>query len=407
MVRLRGPGREKKMTATVHPESVLRPRLAVTALFLANGNAIGLWAASIAPIKLGFGLSDFELSMVLLAFAVGAILSMTVTGHIQARFGSARVALWSSIVFALVLPLPALMPNLVTLAVAILIFGACNGAMDVAMNGHGAVVERLNGRPIMSSFHAAFSLGCLLGSGIGRLILSSGHGPLGTMGAASAFALVLILGFATSLPVRAEGTAEPPVGFAWPSRAVLLVGGLCFLCMFAEGAVAEWSGVYLVSAAAATTAVATSGYSGFAFAMTVGRLLGDRIVHRLGAARVVSFGAALATVGLALTLAVPRVEIAVIGYALAGIGIANIVPVLFSAGGNAVAGHPGVGVAMAATCGYAGFLLSPPLIGVFAEVFSLRVSLMSLALALAIVALGAPRVLGKTGASLDRSPVEG
>src|SRR3569623_3475247 len=230
------------MSAVSQPASVLRPRLAVTALFLANGNAIGLWAASIAPIKLGFGLSDFQLSKVLLCFAVGAILTMTVTGHIQARFGSARVALWSSILFALVLPLPGLMPNLWTLAPAILIFGACNGAMDVAMNGHGAVVERLRGRPIMSSFHAAFSLGCLPGSGIGRLLLSSGHGPLATMGAACVFALVLILGFATSLPVKDEGRAEAPVGFAWPSGAVLLVGGLCFLCMFAEGAVAEWSG---------------------------------------------------------------------------------------------------------------------------------------------------------------------
>jgi MFS family permease len=393
------------MTATLQPtkpESVLRPRLAVTALFLANGNAIGLWAASIAPIKLGFGLSDIQLSMVLLAFAIGAILTMTVTGHIQARFGSARVALWSSIAFAVVLPLPGLMPNLGTLAVAILIFGACNGAMDVAMNGHGAVVERLRGRPIMSSFHAAFSLGCLLGSGTGRFILAEGYGPLATMGTACVFALVLILGFATSLTVPDEGQAEPPVGFALPSRAVLLVGGLCFLCMFAEGAIAEWSGVYLVSAAAATTAVATSGYTGFSFAMTIGRMLGDRIVHSLGAARVVGLGAAVAALGIAITLAVPRVEIAMIGYALAGIGIANIVPVLFSAGGNAVAGHPGVGVAMAATCGYAGFLLSPPLIGVFAEVFSLRIALISLAVALAIVALGARPVLSRrAGPSLD------
>jgi MFS family permease len=399
------------MTEAIQPTkpATLRPRLAVTALFLANGNAIGLWAASIAPIKLGFGLNDFQLSMVLLAFAVGAILTMTVTGHIQARFGSARVALWSSLIFAVVLPLPGLMPNLGTLALAILVFGGCNGAMDVAMNGHGAVVERLRGRPMMSSFHAAFSLGCLLGSGAGRFILAAGYGPLATMGAASAFALVLILAFATSLTVPEESApAEPSVGFALPSRAVLLVGGLCFLCMFAEGAIAEWSGVYLVSAAAATTAVATSGYTGFAFAMTIGRMLGDRIVHALGAARVVTLGAAIAAVGIALTLAVPRVEIAMIGYALAGIGIANIVPVLFSAGGNSLAGHPGVGVAMAATCGYAGFLLSPPLIGVFAEVFSLRVSLISLAVALGIVALGARPVLTRGARrSLDRPEADG
>ncbi|HVZ00376.1 MAG TPA: MFS transporter [Dongiaceae bacterium] len=381
------------------PVTVLRPRLAVTALFLANGSGVGLWAATIAPIKIELGLTDFQLSLALLAFAVGAIMTMTVTGHIQARFGSARVALIAGLLFAVVLPVPALMPNLWTLAAAILAFGACNGAMDVAMNGHGAVVERLRGRPIMSSFHAAFSLGCLLGSAAGGAILAAGFGPLATMGTAGAFALLLAGAAAAGLSVPAVGPREPAVGFALPSRAVLLVGSLAFLCMFAEGAVADWSGVYLVTAAGATTAAAAWGYSGFAFAMTVGRLIGDRLVHGLGAPRVVTLGATVAVVGLGVTLVVPRVEVAVVGYALAGIGIANIIPILFSAGGRAVHGHPGIGVAMAATCGYAGFLLSPPVIGAFASAFGLRIGLISLALAMLAVALSAPRVLGRP--SLD------
>jgi MFS family permease len=381
------------------PAPLLRPRLAVTALFLANGSGIGMWAATIAPIKLEHGLTDFQLSVVLLAFAVGAILTMTITGHIQARFGSARVALITGLAYAVILPVPTLMPNLWTLAGAILVFGACNGAMDVSMNGHGAVVERLRGRPIMSSLHAAFSLGCLLGSGVGSAILAAGFGPMATMGAVGAFALVLVLAAATSLRVPVIGHGEPAVGFALPSRAVLLVGSLAFLCMFAEGAVADWSGVYLVSSAGASTATAAWGYSGFALAMTIGRMTGDRIVHRLGTGRVVTLGAALGVVGLAITLVLPRVEVAMIGYALAGIGIANIIPVVFSAGGRAVRGHPGIGVAMAATCGYAGFLLSPPIIGVFASAFGLRVGLISLAVAMLIIAVAAPRVLDRP--SLD------
>jgi len=381
------------------PASVLRPRLAVTALFLANGTGIGLWAATIAPIKIEHGLTDLQLSLVLLAFAIGAILTMTMTGHIQARFGSARVAQIASLAYAVILPVPALMPNLWTLAGAILVFGACNGAMDVAMNGHGALVERLRGRPIMSSLHAAFSLGCLLGSLVGSGILALGLGPVATMGTAGLFALALVSAAASSLPVPATGPGEPAVGFAWPSRAALLVGSLAFLCMFAEGAVADWSGVYLVTAAGATTAAAVWGYSGFAIAMTVGRALGDTIVHSLGAARVVTIGASAAVVGLAFTLVLPRVDVAIVGYAFAGIGIANIIPVVFSAGGRTVRGHPGVGVAMAATCGYAGFLLSPPVIGVIANTFGLRIGLISLAVALLIVALAAPRVLGRP--SLD------
>ena len=381
------------------PASVLRPRLAVTALFLANGTGIGLWAATITPIKLEHGLSPFQLSLVLLAFAIGAILTMTVTGHIQARYGSARVALIAALGYAVVLPIPALMPNLWSLAAAILVFGACNGAMDVSMNGHGALVERFGGRPIMSSLHSAFSLGCLLGSMTGSGILALGFGPVATMGAAGLFALAVVGTVARSLPVAASAPIEPAVGFALPSPAVLLIGSLAFLCMFVEGAVADWSGVYLNTVAGAVPAMAVWGYSGFAIAMTVGRGLGDVIVHSLGAGRVGTIGAWIAVVGLGLTLVMPRVDVAMVGYALAGIGIANIIPVVFSAGGNAVRGHPGIGVAMAATCGYAGFLLSPPIIGVIADAVGIRIGLIPLAVAMLIIALAAPRVLARP--SLD------
>lgn len=384
------------------PASVLRPRLAVTGLFLANGSGIGLWAASIAPIKLLHGLTDFQLSLALLAFAIGAILTMTMTGHIAARFGSARVALWTSLAFMVVIPIPAFMPNLASLTLAILAFGACNGAMDVAMNGHGAVVERLNGKPIMSSFHAAFSLGCLVGAGAGSALLAAGLGPTATMSCAGLWGLLLVIVSSTSLRVPEAAPREPGVAFALPSRAVLLVGSLAFLTMFGEGAIADWSGVYLVTATGTSTAIAAWGYGSFATFMMIGRFVGDRIVHAFGAAKVVGWGAAISVIGLGLPLAFPRVEVAIAGYALAGIGIANIIPVMFSAGGRAVPSHPGIGVAMAATCGYAGFLLSPPLIGVFADILGLRFALITLAVALLIVALAAPRVLGGTGPSLDR-----
>jgi MFS family permease len=386
------------MTATIQPtqpESVLRPRLAVTALFLANGSGIGLWAATIAPIKLLYGLTDFQLSMVLLAFAIGAILTMTMTGHIAARYGSARVALLTGLAFIVVVPIPAFMPNLVLLAAAILLFGACNGAMDVAMNGHGAVVEKLYGKPIMSSFHAAFSLGCLVGAAAGSAILAAGYGPTATMSCAALWGALLVIGFASSLKVPETGPREEAVGFALPSRAALLVGSLAFLTMFAEGAIADWAGVYLVQETGTTTAIAAWGYGSFAVTMMIGRFAGDRIVHAFGTAKVVTLGSALAVVGLAIPLAFPEVETAIVGYALAGIGIANIIPVMFSAGGRVTPDHPAIGVAMAATCGYAGFLLSPPLIGVFAETLGLRIALISLGVALLVVALAAPKVLRK------------
>jgi fucose permease len=247
----------------------------------------------------------------------------------------------------------------------------------------------------MSSFHAAFSLGCLVGAGAGSAILAAGFGPMATMSCAGIWGALLVIGFAGSLRVPETGPRDAPVGFALPSRAVLLVGSLAFLTMFAEGAIADWAGVYLVTTTGTSTAIAAWGYGSFATAMMIGRFLGDRIVHAFGAAKVVAFGSALSVVGLGITLAVPGVEVAIFGYALAGIGISNIIPVMFSAGGRAVPDHPSIGVAMAATCGYAGFLLSPPLIGVFADVLSLRVALIALAAAMLIVALATPRVLGK------------
>jgi MFS family permease len=375
--------------------STARPRAATTAIFLANGTGIGVWATSIAPIKLALGLSDGQLGFALLAFAVGAILTMTVTGHVSAHLGSVRVTLIASFLFAVALLLPAAMPNLWTLAFSILVLGACNGAMDVSMNGHGSIVEAAAGRPIMSSLHAAFSLGCLLGSRIGGYVLAHGHGPFASQAVVSIFAAILALVAAFNLAV--PGPAKPreaPVGFVLPSRAILQIGALAFLCMFAEGAIGDWAAVYLVTVAGVSAAMATWGFSGFAFAMTIGRLFGDRLVDRLGRARVVRIGALLAVVGLGLTLVFPGIAAAVVGYALAGLGIANIIPVMFGGAGRRMPDHPAIGVAMAATCGYAGFLISPPLIGFTANAVGLRLALVVLVIAIGIVALAARRALG-------------
>jgi MFS family permease len=244
----------------------------------------------------------------------------------------------------------------------------------------------------MSSLHAAYSLGCLLGSAGGGFLLSFGHGALAGLGTAGCLALLLALSGAAGLHRITSAPASEAPGFMLPSRAVLQIGLLAFLCMFAVGAIADWSAVYLVSAAGATAAIAAAGFGGFAFAMTLARLAGDRIVHKLGRPRVLRLGSAVAAAGLALALLVPRVEIAVLGFALAGIGIANIVPILFSAAGRRMGDHPGIGVAMAATCGYSGFLASPPLIGFAANGFGLRIALVLLVAAILTVTLLAKRV---------------
>lgn len=375
--------------------ALVRPRAAVTGLFLANGLAIGVWASAIPPIKLALHLSDGQLGIALLAFAGGAIVTMTVSGHLAAHFGSGRVALLASFAYAAVLLPPALMPNWPSLIVATMLFGVCNGTMDVTMNGHGALVERAWDRPIMSSFHAAWSLGCLLGASLGGRLLSLGHGPFVSMAATSLAALLLAIFAAPNMrvPGSAQRNAEPPVGFVLPSRAILQVGALAFLCMFTEGAIGDWAGVYLNTVVGVSTAVAAAGFASFSFAMTTGRLIGDRIVKALGRPRVVTIGASLATIGITLTLLFPRIDMAMVGYVMSGLGIANIVPILFGAGGRRTPDHPSIGVAMAATCGYAGFLLSPPLVGVVANAAGLRVGLILLVVSIVVVAVAARRAL--------------
>jgi MFS family permease len=377
----------------------IRARAATTAIFLANGSGIGAWAASIPGIKQALRLSDAALGLGLLAFAAGAILTMPLAGWLGVRFGSHRLTIFASVAFGAALLLPGIASTLPVLMLATLVLGASNGVMDVAMNAHATAVQRIWNSAIMSSFHAAFSLGGLLGAaGIGML-LAHGLGVRSCLALAAAWVGAVTLtaslaGLSRDLGatlIRVEGVP----GFAWPDASLLGIGLLAFLSMLIEGAVADWSGVFLATVAGASAAGAAAGYAAFSIAMAVGRLLGDRSVRNLGTVRALRLGAGLTAFGIAFALALGQVG-GIIGFALVGLGMANIVPVLFTAAGRVKATAPSVGVAMAATLGYAGFLAGPPIIGFIAEAVGLRLALAILVLAAVIVAALAGRALART-----------
>ncbi|MFM0206282.1 MFS transporter [Paraburkholderia sediminicola] len=380
------------MTSLAQPVSTpsmkpLKERVATLGVFLANGFGIGAWAVEVPRIKESLSLSDASLGIALFAFALGAIVAMPLAGQLAPRFGSGRATALLGAAFVVALPLPAFAPNLATLCIALLALGAANGALDVSMNGHASTIETQWKSPIMSSFHASWSAGGLLGAATGAMLQKGGVGVMGGLILPDVFIAVLIVA-AAALALRDLGprAAAASSGFAWPTAGVMKLAMLAFLCMMVEGAVADWSAVYLRSALSEEASVAAVGYSAFAFSMAACRLVGDVSVRRFGSSKVIGLGGLLAVAGLTLVLSLPTVFTACAGFAMVGVGLANIVPVIFSAAGRSTV-TPAVGVSMAATAGYAGFLVGPPLIGFGAGLFGLRLALGVLVVATLIVCL--------------------
>jgi MFS family permease len=372
--------------ATSHTK-LRKERIATVGVFLANGFGIGAWAVEVPRIKENLSLSDTSLGIALFAFALGAIVAMPLAGQLAPRFGSGRATALFGAAFVAMLPLPAFAPNMAVLFLVLFALGAANGALDVSMNGHASTIETQWRSPIMSSFHAAWSAGGLLGAATGAMLQKAGVGVAGGLLVPDALIAVLIVSAAV-LALRDLGPrmASASSGFAWPSGGVMKLAMLAFLCMMVEGAVADWSAVYLRSALNQEASVAAIGYSAFAFSMAACRIVGDVSVRRLGSSKVVAMGGLLAVAGLALVLGLPTVLTACVGFAMVGVGLANIVPVIFSAAGRSTV-TPAVGVSMAATAGYAGFLIGPPLIGFGAGLLGLRLALCVLVVATLIVCL--------------------
>jgi predicted MFS family arabinose efflux permease len=295
--------------------------------------------------------------------------------------------------FAFALSLPPLAPSLALLALAIFVLGACNGVVAAGMNAHASLIERRKGSPIMSSFHAAFSLGGLAGAGAGGALLARGLGPQTCLALIGAGILAIVLASAAWLRLPLHEQVQPGPAFARPSRALLGIAGLAFLCMMTEGAMADWSAVYLADSLHASAVLAAAGYGAFSLTMAAGRLLGDRAVRVLSDGWIVRAGALLAATGFGLAVWAPHPAMVILGFALVGIGLANIVPVLFSAAGRTWTQAPSVGVAMTVTAGFTGFLTGPPVIGLTAQLVGLRAA-MVLLIASALVVAGLARAGG-------------
>jgi MFS family permease len=376
-------------------------RGAVTAVFFLNGLIFGSWAARIPAVRDHVGLSDGELGVALACGAIGSIIAMPIAGGRAARLGSRRATRVSLALLCAISAVVALAPSLPALCVLMLFYGASMGALDVTMNAHGVAVERRYGRAILASFHAAFSVGGLAGGAIGALAAAAGldvREQLALVGAASAAVGLMWSRRFLGADADAVGRAEPV--FVRPPRRLLALGALAFACLLIEGASADWSGVYLRDELGTTAAIAALGFTAFSVTMTIGRLVGDRLVDRFGPQRVVRAGGAIASVGFGLALIASAPPAAIAGFACLGAGMSGVVPIVFRASGHVPGMAAGIGLAAVSSTGYLGFLVGPPTIGGLAELLGLPVALGLVAALAAVVALLAPttRIAGRAHA---------
>jgi MFS family permease len=347
-------------------------RAAVAAIFFINGAATANWLVRIPAVQAKLGLGAGALGLALLGVAVGALLAMPRTGHLVARHGSRPVTRAAALLFAATLPLPALAPNPFVLVLALVALGAGHGSLDVAMNAQASTVERRYGRPIMSGFHALFSAGGLVGATVGGFVADHRIGQAGhlvtTALVAGVLGAVVTRGMVPAHADAANGDAAP----ARPRGILLTLGIMAFCVLLGEGAMADWSALYLRDITGAGPGLAAAGYAAFSLAMAAGRFIGDRLTVRFGATTLVRGGGVLAALGLAFALVLGSPWAAIVGFATVGAGFSVAFPLMLARAGSVPGTSAGTAIATVSVFGYAGFLAGPPLIGFVAQAVTLR-----------------------------------
>lgn len=388
------------MNTALSSVDVPKARVATQLIFLVCGLGMASWAPMVPYAKDRLALNDANLGLLLLLLGAGAMVMMPTSGWLVTRFGSRIVIACAALVLALALPLLLTLSSIGAMAVTLFIFGAGVGAIDVAMNAHGVQVQNLYETPIMSSLHGLFSVGGLVGSlGLGFL-MKMGLNPIYAIVSISALMLIITLTqyknlFSAEVErqviARFSTTSDVPAGssqrFSWLHGSVLFLGLMCFAIFLAEGAILDWSAIFLRDSKGMDPELAGAGYAAFSVAMATMRLIGDKIVTRFNGKTVVVGGSLLGAVGLLIAILSPWAYGALAGFVLVGLGAANIVPIFFSAAGKLPGISPTVSLSAITTIGYTGMLAGPALLGFIAQQFSLSIALGFLALLLLLVAL--------------------
>ncbi|MEV4971021.1 MFS transporter [Streptomyces scopuliridis] len=401
--------------------SLRAARIATFGFFTLNGFVMGMWVVHIPTVEHRAGISHAVLGWLLLLLGGGAFAGMQLVGPLTDRLGARKVVPASAALCSAALILPGLATETWTLAVALLVFGFGNGCLDVSMNTHAVQVERGYQRPVMSAFHAFFSVGGVLAALVGARTLSWDWSAALTLTSVSVFGLAVTVLFTPALlrpePARApEATSEEtgagqrpapagqkPPRAKTPSR-IWALAVLAFMLMLCEGVANDWSVLGLREVLDAPAATAALAYGAFSTAMTIGRLLTDRVSARFGPVAIVRYGTSLAALGLTAVALSPWIPLALVGWTVFGIGLSGSVPQLFSAAGHADQGSAGANVSRVAGLGYLGMLAGPAIIGPMTHFLPLNLTFF-LPVAFCVIAACAARIL-RTGSAATAASAE-
>ena len=374
------------------PTSLAGARWAARAQFAALGLLSGVWGVHIPTVKQQYGLSEAWLSLLLLTVALGAVLSLLVAGRVIARLGVRRATRLAAILMGSMLTLALQWPALGWMLPSMLLFGAAMSLFDVAINTEGSALEALGSQAIMSNLHGSFSLGGMAGAALAALLIRL-HWPAGLQLAAvglliACWVSLAARGMLARHPQEAAGEAGA-AHFSWPRGRLLVLGLLIFAAMSAEGAMYDWSVLYLKQEVLLPQDQAALGYAAFAGAMAVARLLGDRLRELQAEALLLKVGGGLSALAMSLVLLTGHPAVALLGYALIGAGLALSAPILYNASTRVPGTTRAAAIAAVTSVGYSGFLLGPPLIGALAQGFGLSWALCVVVLGSALLAWGA------------------
>jgi predicted MFS family arabinose efflux permease len=376
-------------------------RRANATMFFANGFVMGCWAPQIPLLLPRHGISEFTLGLLILVLGLGAVGAMLFAGRLIARFGSIPVLRSFALSAALALPLVVFAPSLLVLAPAMAILGALIGCMDVAMNANAVEVERRLSKAIMSSAHGFWSLGGFIGGSLGAMVVAQWGAQAQALivGGLTAALVLAAMPFLAGEPAhKAEPGAARAKSALLPRAAGLwLLGVMALLSMVPEGAVLDWAALYLKKELGADVLRSGLAFAFFSGAMAIMRFAGDAVRNRLGAVKTLRFSGLIAAVGLLVAAAAPVDLVAIAGFFVAGIGVANMVPILFSAAGNYPGLHAGAAISAVTMVGYAGILVAPSSIGFVAEHLGFRWTYAALSALLLLVSALAGRTAGADG----------
>jgi MFS family permease len=355
-------------------------RAAVATLFFLQGLCFATWASRIPTIQQSLQLSDGELGLLLFALPVGSMIALPLSGWLVTRFGSKTIVVNVLIAYALLLVGIGLAQNITQTAAVLVFFGMAGNTANIAMNTQAVGVEARYGRNIMASFHGLWSLAGFIAAGVGGYMIGNNIIPFHHF---AGVAVLMLLTLAAVFQFLLPNEQKPATGnkiFMLPDKSMIMLGLLAFFCMICEGAMFDWSGIYFKKVVNADAGWVGAGYTAFMATMAGGRFVGDYVATRFGFRRTITFSGILIATGLAIALVFPYLVSAITGFLLVGLGVSSVVPLVYSEAGKSKTLSPGVALAAVSSIGFLGFLIGPPLIGLVAGAFNLRVSFVIIAI---------------------------